>query len=245
MNDHLKQFATHSAYEAVKSNLDTPNVVLCTQEDEVHYNPYVDPFNGHAYVDLGLPSGTKWATMNVGANSETDYGLYFQWGDTQGYSADQVGSGEGQKYFSWNDYKWTENGGSTMSKYNATDGKTVVDLEDDAARANWGGRWKMPTEAQFQELLNTANCTSIWTTVNGINGRLFTSVKNGNTLFIPAAGRALNGRAGNMGSYSDIWSSSLPSYNIKNGYISFFSSSDVYTTNDFRYNGYSIRPVVG
>jgi len=131
--------------------------------------------------------------MNVGATSETDYGLYFQWGDTQGYTASQVGSSEGKKAFSWADYKWTEDGGSTMTKYNASDGKTVLDLEDDAVAANWGGSWKMPTEAQFQELLNTANCTNEWTTVNGVNGRLFTSVTNGNTLFIPAAGDASYG----------------------------------------------------
>ena len=67
-----------------------PNVSHCIQENHVHYNPLVDPYNGHAYVDLGLPSGTKWAKMNVGASSETDAGLYFAWGETQGYTASQV-----------------------------------------------------------------------------------------------------------------------------------------------------------
>lgn len=89
--------------------------------------------------------------MNIGATSETDAGLYFQWGDTQGYTRDQVGSGEGQKYFGWTDYKYgngtSSPGASGMTKYNSTDGKTVLDLEDDAARANWGGEWHIPTKA--------------------------------------------------------------------------------------------------
>lgn len=71
MEQYLKQFTTHSAYDAVKNNLDKPNVVLCTQEDEIHYNPYIDPFNGHEYVDLNLPSGTLWATVCVGSENNT------------------------------------------------------------------------------------------------------------------------------------------------------------------------------
>lgn len=111
-----------------------------------------DTFNGHEYVDLGLSSGTLWAKMNVGAESETDAGLYFAWGETQGYTASQVGNGEGQKAFSWNDYALTEDGGSTMSKYNASDNKTHLELTDDAAAANMGGDWHMPNRAQCLEL---------------------------------------------------------------------------------------------
>ena len=122
---YLKEFSTHSEYEAYIASEDKvlPNVSICTTEGDVHYNPYVDPYAGHDYVEIG---GLKWATMNVGANSITDTGLYFQWGDTQGYTASQVGSGEGQKYFGWADYKYG-NGGSTaadMTKYNSTDSKT-------------------------------------------------------------------------------------------------------------------------
>lgn len=108
--------------------------------------------NGHEYVDLGLPSGTLWATMNVGASSEKDAGLYFAWGETQGYAASQVGTGEGQKAFSWSDYALTEDSGSTMSKYNASDNKTNLELTDDAAHVNWGGDWHMPNRAQCIEL---------------------------------------------------------------------------------------------
>ena len=109
-----------------------------------------DAFNGHEYVDLGLPSGTLWAKMNVGAESETDGGLYFAWGETQGYAASQVGT---DKNFSWSDYTLTEDSGSTMTKYNATDGKTHLELTDDAAAVNMGGDWHMPNRAQCIELL--------------------------------------------------------------------------------------------
>lgn len=106
-------------------------------------------FNGHAYVDLGLTSKTKWAKTNVGALSETDAGLYFAWGETQGYTASQVGT---DKNFSWSDYALTEDSGSTMSKYNATDNKTNLELTDDAASVNMGGDWHMPTNGQIIEL---------------------------------------------------------------------------------------------
>lgn len=251
MGKYIKKFDTHSDYEDFIETEDfiKPNVSYCVDNVEVHYNPIPDPYAGHAYVDLGLPSGTKWATMNVGANSETDYGLYFQWGDTQGYTASQVGSGEGQKYFGWADYKYgdgTSSPGATgMTKYNATDGKTLLDIEDDAVAANWGGSWKMPTEAQFQELLNTANCTNVWTTVDGVNGRLFTSVRNGNTLFIPAAGFAYSGSMNSVGDYGCVWSSSLYSSNVKNGRFLYFDSNSVSVGDYYRYYGQSVRGVVG
>lgn len=108
-----------------------------------------DAFNGHEYVDLGLSSGTKWAKMNVGAESETDAGLYFAWGETTGYSASQVGT---DKNFSLDDYALTEDGGSTVSKYNASDNKTHLELTDDAAAAKMGGDWHMPNRAQCIEL---------------------------------------------------------------------------------------------
>lgn len=106
-------------------------------------------FNGYEYVDLGLPSSTKWAKTNVGALSETDAGLYFAWGETTGYTASQVGT---DKNFSWSDYALTEDSGSTMSKYNASDNKTHLELTDDAAAANMGGDWHMPNRAQCIEL---------------------------------------------------------------------------------------------
>ena len=100
---YLKKFENHSqyaAYTADTANFILPNVSLCVNEGDVHYNPYVDPCQQHDYVEIG---GIKWATKNVGACTEADYGFYFQWADTQGYTASQVGSGEGQKYFGEDD----------------------------------------------------------------------------------------------------------------------------------------------
>lgn len=144
---NLKLFASHSQFI---EPTDKPAVSYCEQENEVHYHP--DLFNGYRYVDLGLPSGTLWAVMNVGANSETDYGLYFAWGETEGYTASQVsGSATPHKDFSWSDYKYGTSS-SNLTKYNATDNKTVLDLEDDAASVNMGGDWHMPNRAQCIEL---------------------------------------------------------------------------------------------
>lgn len=102
----------------------------------------------YEYVDLGLPSGTLWAKMNVGAKSETDYGLYFAWGETEGYTASQVGT---DKQFTWADYKFGTS--DNLTKYNSTDNKVVLDAEDDAAAFNMGGEWHMPTAEQYKELL--------------------------------------------------------------------------------------------
>ena len=127
--------------------------------------------NGYDYVDLGLPSGTLWSACNVGASKPSESGLYFQWGDTQGYTADQVGTGDGKKRFAldWSDYKWGET--PNFTKY-TTEGATL-ELEDDAAHVNMGGSWHMPTKEQIQELID--NTKSTWTTKDGVNGRLFTS----------------------------------------------------------------------
>ena len=209
----------------------------------MHYNPTLPPpiIDGHEYVDLGLPSGTLWATMNVGATKPEEYGLYFAWGETQGYADVSI------KAFHWSDYKWTEDGGSTMSKYNATDGKTVLDLEDDAVAANWGGNWKMPTEAQFQELLNTTYITNTWVTDyqgSGINGRLFTSKTNGNTMFIPAAGNANSSYIYGVGNSGGFWSSSLLSSNVTFGRYLYFSNN-VSVNDGSRCGGQSVRGVIG
>ena len=96
----------------------------------------------YEYVDLGLPSGNLWAKCNIGADTEEDAGLYFQWGDTQGYTAEQVGVDK-QFGSNFSDYKWYGDGGFT--KYNTVDNKLTLDLEDDAAHVLMGGNWRMPT----------------------------------------------------------------------------------------------------
>ena len=153
MKKYLRLFKNHDDYLDFKKTNDfkLPNISHCEQENEVHYTPYISPYNGHAYVDLGLRSGTKWAKMNVGASSETDRGLYFAWSETQGYTASQL---DGHKVFLWSDYKFNPRGdGSTFIKYYANDKKTHLELIDDAAHVNWGGDWHMPNRTQCLELL--------------------------------------------------------------------------------------------
>ena len=195
--------------------------------------------NGFDYVDLNLPNGTLWATMNVGASKPSDAGLYFQWGDTVGYAKDQIGK---VKKFNWADYKWSIDGiDSNFSKYN-TAGNTL-DLEDDAANIHMGGDWHMPTPTQIRELINETDNT--WTTKDGVNGRLFTSKKNGKSIFIPAAGYASIGSLSDVGNEADVWSSALKTSNVNYGQHLSFDSYNVNLSNDYRYYGFSVRGVIG
>ena len=143
--------------------------------------------NGHEYVDLGLPSGTLWATCNIGATSPEDYGDYFAWGETSGYNS-------GKTTFNWSTYKYCNGSYTTMTKYctsssyGTVDNKTELELSDDAAYVNWGSNWRMPSYDQIAELINSSYTTTTWTTVNGVYGRKITSKSNGNSIFLPAAG---------------------------------------------------------
>ena len=196
--------------------------------------------NGFGYVDLNLPSGTKWATMNVGALKPKDYGLYFQWGDVQGYTADQVGEGEGKKAFTWDGCKWKWNNTKINIKYTTTD--EALELEDDAAHVLMGGDWHIPTPTQLQELFD--NTTSEWITMDGVNGRRFTS-KNGKSIFIPATGYAWGGSIYGSGDSGFVWSSALSASNVNNGQSLGFDSGDVYLYGYGRNNGFSVRGVIG
>lgn len=201
-----------------------------------------DDANGHAYVDLGLTSGTLWATMNVGATSPEDYGDYFAWGEVTGYD-------NGKTSFSWSTYKYCNGSSSSMTKYctsssyGTVDNKTELELSDDAARHNWGGSWRMPSKEQFQELYD--ECTWTWTTQGGVNGYRVSSKKNANTLFLPAAGcRATS--LNSAGSYGNFWSRSLFTGGSNGAYDLGFGSSDVNPSgNGGRYYGRSVRPVLG
>ena len=199
--------------------------------------------NGYEYVDLVLPSGTLWATMNVGASKPSESGLYFQWGDTQGYTTDQVGTGDGKKKFAldWSDYKWGV--ALNFTKYKAYG--ATLELEDDAACANMGGDWHMPSPTQIQELID--NTTSTWTTQDGVNGRLFISkIDSSKSIFIPATGIAWEGSVNGSGDGGLIWSSTLNMGGIGNGqilgccsdYVSLFSYVG-------RFDGLPVRGVMG
>lgn len=199
---------------------------------------------GYDYVDLGLPSGTLWATKNVGADKPSDYGLYFQWGDTVGYTADQVGKGEGQKGFYWSDYKLSVNeNSSNFSKY-TKEGETL-DLEEDAANVNMGGDWHIPTPVQFQELID--NTTTGWTESDGVSGIKFTSKKDDSkAIFIPAAGNAFCGKVNDIGFFGYIWSSMLSMFSIRSGRGLSFDRVNAYSNFSFlRSSGCSVRGIIG
>ena len=179
----------------------------------------------------------KWAKCNVGAEKETDAGLYFAWGETTGYTASQVGT---VKQFSWSNYKHG-NSSSNLTKYNRSDGNTVLESVDDAATQIMGSDWRMPTEAEFQELIN--NTTKEWTQVNGVNGFKFTS-SNGNYIFIPAAGNCYGGSVNIVGSSGYVWSSSLDTSNPNNAWDLYFNSGYCNMSNGSnRYLGQSVRGV--
>lgn len=205
----------------------------CSKGDDAKANM----INGHEYVDLGLPSGTLWATCNVGAEKPEDYGDYFAWGETTGYNS-------GKTNFDWSTYKWCNGSYYSMTKYctssncGTVDNKTELELEDDAARANWGGNWRMPSSAQIDELIN--ECYTEWTTQGGVYGRKVTG-KNGNSIFLPAAGSHSYSEFDNEGPYGWCWSRSLAG---SVGACCMCFGSDVFGKQDhIRIHGWSVRPV--
>ena len=192
----------------------------------------------HEYVDLGLPSGLLWATCNVGADSPEDYGDYFAWGETQP-----------KDYYDWSTYQYCHGSDNTLTKYcnnsnygynGFIDNLTTLLPEDDAATANWRSGWRMPTETEWLELYQKT--TNIWTTQNGVNGRLFTA-SNGNSLFLPAAGYLDQDSLKEDDSWSYHWSSSLfMAYSVyARGFH--FSSSYSNTGSAARYYGRPVRAV--
>ena len=196
--------------------------------------------NGYDYVDLSLPSGTKWATCNVGATKPEEYGNYYAWGET-----------ETKTTYNWSTYKWCNGDYDTLTKYNTSseygtvDNKTVLDLEDDAARANWGGAWRMPTDAEWTEL--RVNCTWTWTddyNGTGVAGRIVTSNINANSIFLPAAGYRDYDDLYDAGGYGNSWSSSLYTGIPSSAWRVYFDSDYVGRNGGYRYCGRSVRPVL-
>jgi len=195
----------------------------------------------HSYVDLGLPSGTLWATCNIGANSPEEYGDYFAWGETKGYNS-------GKTNFSWDTYKWCKGDEYSITKYcndsdyGTVDNKTELDLEDDAAYVNWGGNWRMPSEEQFEELIDDAYTNSEWTSLNGVEGYKITSKKNGNSIFLPAAGCRDGSSLNGAGSDGACMSHALDSdADCALGLV--FYSDRIWISAGSRYMGPSVRPV--
>lgn len=216
MEKFITNFDTTAELAAFSATTDfgRPHVFLTEDDSKVHY--FEDPYKGHKYVDLGLPSGTKWATMNVGASSETDYGNYYQYG--KGAAQYAATSGD--------------------SAYSGKENPLAASV--DTAVQVWGGSWHMPTRAQMEEL--TANTTYEWTTINGVNGGKFTAT-NGNYVFFPAAGRWYNGSQFGVGNDGNYWGSS-PDGSVDACSLG-FGSGGKGVDGGSRKGGGSVRPVVG
>lgn len=220
-------------------------------------------------VDLGL--SVKWANMNVGAEAVTDYGTYFAWGETAGItvsgaSSTVVGS-PAKTYFSWDTYAWCQGAENKFTKYCPTnkqrsywwdtsgssvaaDNKTQLELADDAARANWGGNWRMPTKDELNALYATKGASGYtWTwktnynSVSGCNGWEITCSATGGTIFLPAAGDRDGSGFNVQGLFGSYWSSTLDSNNPGLVWYLGFYSGDAFTGYEYRYGGFTVRAV--
>ena len=219
--------------------------------DDEEETPTPNPYNGHEWVDLGLPSGLRWATCNVGATKPEEYGNYYAWGEV-----------EPKEVYDWSTYKWMTSGMSSwtgINKYTYADGqnedydvvwydnsgnfigdnKTILDKEDDAAAVNMGGSWRMPTRAEQDEL--RTECTWTWTTLNDVNGYNVEG-PNGNSIFLPAADWRYGSDLSSAGS-GDYWSSSLYTGYSGNAYYPCFGSGYVDWCYSHRCCGLSVRGV--
>jgi len=200
------------------------------------------------YIDLGL--SVKWAKCNLGASIPEEYGLYYQWGDTVGYGSNPLDG----KNFDWESYKWCDGTYESLIKYNTdstfgkVDDKKVLEMEDDAARTALGGDWRMPTDEEWTELRDRDNCTSSWTTMNGVSGYKIQSKKTGytnNWIFLPAAGYRDHSSIYEVGEYGYYWSSSLlASYPSDADGVRFNWNGGISSYGSFRSFGQPVRPVL-
>ena len=231
-------------YEIDKSGKVLTELVDNTNRTSTTNNIY----NGHQYVDLGL--SVMWATCNVGADNPYEYGDYFAWGETKS-----------KEFVWWMSYKWCKGGREgvnhteafdeltkycTVATKGTVDNKKLLDLSDDAARVNWGGSWRIPTQAEQDELLEKCTWEWTWTTQNSnkVNGYKITSKINGNSIFLPAAGYRYCNSLFYNGSYGYYWSSSLATWDPSRAYCQGFSKSAHKAVNsNFRSYGLPIRPV--
>jgi uncharacterized protein (TIGR02145 family) len=194
-------------------------------------------------VNLGLPSGTKWGTCNVGATSPEEYGGYYAWAEVVE-----------KNNYSWNNYKYHRWEGNTriMTKYSAKrafsysgDGKEILDSYDDVAHVTCGDGWRIPTSMEMVEL--RTKCTWEWTTLNDINGYKVTG-PNGNSIFLPAAGYRSESNTYSLGEGVFYWVNSRDLYDE---YTALYSDGNLHRDdegkycleNEKRYKGFSVRPV--
>lgn len=204
---------------------------------------------GPVAVDLGLPSGLKWASFNLGATAPEEYGDYFAWGETEPHytSLNPLTWKDGKNGYTWATYKWCEGSYNTQTKYcinsafGSVDNKTVLDPEDDAAHVNWGGTWRMPTDEEWTEL--RTECTWEWTSQNGAYGRLVTGPNN-NSIFLPAAGSWFETDLEDVDAVDNYWSSSLSSDSSDYGWCAYSDFYSFFHISYCRFFGQSVRPVM-
>ena len=230
---NLNIFSLVAEYENAKlvGILNVPNISFVDEDSSVRYLLKLDfTHNGYEYVDLGLPSGLKWATCNIGATSPEQAGLYFAWGETTGYTAYQVTNGE--RLF-------------TRNKYDAGSAASIsadLTLEQDAAHINMGGNWRMPNINDCLELIN--NCNRVWTAnYNGteVSGCIFISKVNGKSIFFPAAGYCHDSYESNVNLCGYCWLTSWQS--SRYGWNLYFQSNNQHIEYFERYHGHSVRGV--
>ena len=210
---------------------------------------YFDPLNGHKYIDLGLPSGVKWADRNLGADTPEEFGDYYAWGEIQpyyerGYALwdNPVWRAEKGAGYAWESYRWCDGTDVGLTKYNSelnygkVDHKRVLDPADDAATANWGGYWRMPTDEEIIELVLQCNWNE--TKQNGVDGWLATSKDGKTTLFFPSAGKFVGTSRSSGCSY---WSSTR----FNRSAVSLSYDGIMYPNLDSRVRGLTIHPVYG
>lgn len=189
----------------------------------------------HEWVDLGLPSGIKWASCNIGADKATDKGYYFSWGET---------TTEQKSSYEWSTYTLCNGSSNTLTRYNTSttfgpvDGKTTLDEADDPASVHWGFPWRTPSKADFEEL--RSNCTWKW---NSSRQGYTVTGKNGKSIFIPAAGYRNLNALNFLGSYGYYWTSTLNPESPSNAYCLMFQSSSLSLGSFNRYMGRPVRPV--
>lgn len=193
----------------------------------------------HACVDLGLPSGTKWAVSNLGTDDVWKCGRYYAWGETAPKDT-----------FTWSSYKYCEGSAISLLKYSThitygvADSLTVLTPADDAATVNWGDEWCMPTSEQFRELQKF--CTWQWTPNyrgTGVAGNLGVSKMNGDAIFFPAAGYRGAGRSYSVGDYGDYWTADLDVNSCESALDFSFVSGSFNSYGNSRYIGQTIRAV--
>jgi hypothetical protein len=231
---YLRLFEDNADYQNYinGNNCVTPNICFVK---EINSLVFLMKTSIYEWIDLGLPSGIKWSSTNVGATNPEDYGLYFAWGEIEGYTGVTDTKG-----FSWNDYTLC-NSSNVITKYSYdVDNLTILEESDDAAYQTQND-CRMPTKEDFEELLN--NTTSKWEALNGVNGIRLTSKANGNSIFIPAAGCCNYGSIINCGSGGYLWSNCLNQYYSGDSCILNFFTESLFMGYYNRCNGLSIRPV--